>query len=227
MNDQFLRSGLAAGLLFLFTHTAAAAGLFGFGGGDEKNPSIALTPAEIALNVPVPSQGEELVKLLANNGHANGLSALKDRAARKFTAELQRRLHAQLLQRFTDEEVPLVQQQANLTLRNFLDIRVNKELNDMQNADGKQVEKGYVTLSGNFRLRLDNPAGTPLREQSVDIADLHVREKYRIERMAGGISSDTTDDAISRALQEMVDDLLDRTEDQLDADALRSLVTAG
>ncbi|WP_346838202.1 hypothetical protein [Microbulbifer sp. SAOS-129_SWC] len=225
MNERPLRSGLAAGLLFLFAQTASA-GMFGLGG-DEKNPSITLTPAEIALDVPMPVQGEDLSKLLAQTGSGNGLSALKEKAARKFTAELQRRLHTQLQARFTDEHVPLVQQGGNLMLRNFLDINVSKQLNNMQNSGGKQVEKGYVTLSGSFHLRLDNPTGTPLREQSVDIADLHVREKYQIERIAGSVGKDTTDDAISRALQEMVEELLDRTEDQLDADALRDLVSAG
>jgi len=210
VNYPSLRGGLAAGLLFLFTQSAAA-GMFGLGE-DEKNPSVTLTPAEIALDVPMPVAGEDLAKLLAQAGSGGGLSALKEKAARKFTAQLQRDLYAQLQEKLGDADVPLAQEGGNLTLRNFLDISVSKQLNNLQNSDGKQVEKGYVELSGDFRLRLDNPAGAPLREQHVDVADLHVREKYRIERSAKGTDSDTTDAAISRALQKMVERLLDRAD---------------
>lgn len=216
---------LVTGLLFLFVHAAAQAddGFFGFGGGDEHTPSLTLRPADIALDVPTPAQGEDLTLLLAQAGSGNGLSAIKEKAARKFTAELQRVLYTHLQAFFDDEEVPLVQQNGFLTLHNFLDISVSKQLNNLQTSGDTEVEQGYVELSGDFHYRLDNTAGTALREQRIDIADLRVREKYQVKRSATGTATDTTDAAISRALEKMVKRLVDRVEDQLDADTLREL----
>lgn len=224
MNKLSIRSRLSSGLLFLIFSCGvhAQGGFLGFGGDEREPPSLALVPAEIALDVPTPVQGDDLALLLAQAGSGNGLSALKEKAARKFSARLQRELYRQLQEFFTDEGVPLVQQDGYLTLRNFLDISVGKKLNDLKNTGGRQLERGTVELSGDYHYRLENPAGKPVREGRIDIAELGVAEKYRVSR-SGGEVEDNTDAAIDEALAEMVERLLDRIEDDLEADELRAL----
>lgn len=215
---------LAASLLFLFAHCTAAAegGFLGFGG-NEHTPSLTLKPAEIALDAPTSIQGNDLALLLAQAGKGNSLTAMKEKASRKFSAELQRILYTQLQEFFDDEEVPLVQEGGFLTLRNYLDISIGKQLNNLKQDGNTEVEQGTIELSGDFHYRLDNPAGTPLREQHIDIGDLRVREKYRVKRGRDGNVDDTTDAAINRALTNLVKRLIDRVEDNLEADALREL----
>lgn len=223
MNKLSIRSRLASGLLLLVVSCGVSAqgGFLGIGG-DTATPSLALVPAEIALNMPTPVQGDDLAKLLAQAGSGNSLSALKEKAARKFTARLQRELYVELQAFFTDEEVPVVQQEGYLTLHNFLDISVGKKLNDLKNIGDRQVERGFLELSGDYHYRLDSQAGQPLRERRIDIAELGVREEYRVSR-SGGKTEDNTDAAIEEALTEMVERLLDRIEDDLEADELREL----
>lgn len=224
MNKLSIPSRLASGLLFLIFSCSVSAegGFLGFGGDEAETPSLTLVPAEIALDVPTPVQGEDLALLLAQAGSDNGLSAMKEKAARKFTARLQRELYVQLQAFFTDEEVPIVQQDGYLTLHNFLDISVGKKLNALKNTGGRQLERGTVELGGDYHYRLENPAGKPLREGRIDIAELRVREKYRVSRSDGEVE-DNTDAAIDEALAEMVERLLDRIEDDLEADELRAL----
>lgn len=223
MNIRRIRSRLAAGLLFLIASCGASAegGFLGFGD-DGETPSLALVPAEIALDVPTPVQGDDLDLLLAQAGSGHGLSALKEKAAREFTAHLQRELYVQLQAFFTDEEVPVVQQEGYLTLHNFLDISAGKKLNDLKNSGGHQVERGILELAGDYHYRLENSAGEPLRERRIDIAELGVKKRYRVSR-SGGEVEDTTGEAIEMALTEMVERLLDRIEDDLEADELREL----
>lgn len=225
VHNLYVRRLIQVGLLFLCLNSSALAqgGFLGFGG-DEKPPSLTLAPAEIAVDVPTPVQGNDLALLLAQAGSGNSLSALKEEAARKFSAHLQREWHDRLQEFFVDEGVPLVQRDGFLTLHSFLDISVSKQLTDLKSSGSFEVERGTLELSGDFHYQLKNPAGAVLQDQRLDIADLRVREKYQVKTsLAGGGIEDSTDVAIERALAEMVQRLLDRIEDQLEADQLREL----
>lgn len=213
------------GLMLLCVNSAALAqdGFFGIGG-DKHTPSVTLAPAEIAVDVPTPVQGNNLALLLAQAGSGNGLSALKEEAAQKFSMRLQRELHTRLEEFFADEEVPLVRQDGMLTLYSYVDASVSKQLSDLKNSGKYELERGTVTLSGDFHYQLQNAAGSTVREQRVDIAELRVKEKYRVKTpLGGGEVEDTTDAAIEEALVEMVERILDRIEDELEPEQLRAL----
>ncbi|SHF29411.1 hypothetical protein SAMN04487965_1858 [Microbulbifer donghaiensis] len=213
------------GLLLLCINSAAIAqsGFFG-AGDDEYIPSLTLVPAEIAVDVPTPVQGNNLALLLAQADGGNSLSALKEQAAQKFSTRLQREYHSQLEEFFADEEVPLVQQNGMLSLRTSISLSVSKQLNDLKDSGKYELERGTLELSGDFHYRLQNAAGSTLSEQRIDIGSLRITEKYRVKTPHdGGEVEDTTNAAIEEALVEMVKRLLDRAEDQLEADQLQAL----
>ncbi|MFC6633788.1 hypothetical protein [Microbulbifer taiwanensis] len=213
------------GLLFLcFNSSASAQGGFLGIGGDEQTPSLTLAPAQIAVDVPTPVHGNNLALLLAQAGSGNSLSALKEKAAQKFSDQLRRELHRRLEEFFADEEVPLLREGGLLTLHSFVDITVSKQLSDLKNSDRYELERGSLGLAGEFRYQLQNAAGQPLRERRIDIGELRVRENYRVKTPHdGGEVEDSTDEAITEALAEVVKRLQDRIEDQLEADTLREL----
>lgn len=216
---------MQVGLLTLCVNSAALAqgGFLGIGG-DKQIPSVTLAPAEVAVDVPTPVQGNNLALLLAQAGSGNGLSALKEEAGRQFSIRLQRELHGQLEELLADEGVPLVQQNGQLTLYSFFDVSVSKQLSDLKNSGKYELERGTLTLSGDFHYRLQNAAGTTAHEQRIDIAELRVKEKYRVKTpLGGGEVDDTTDAAIEEALVEMVERVLDRIEDELEPEQLRAL----
>ncbi len=221
---RLLRRLHIASFLFFFANSAVyAQGGFLGSGGDTTNPSLTLAPVEIVLNVPTPVNGNNLDLLLAR-GSGNSLSALKEQATRKFTAQLRSEWYDRLREFFVDEEVPLVQRDGFLTLHSFLDISVSTQLTDLKSSGNFEVERGTLKLSGDFHYQLKNPAGATLQGQSFDIADLRVQEKYLVKTPnGGGEVEDTTDAAIERALAKVVRRLLDRIEDQLEADQLREM----
>ena len=210
-----------ASFLFSSANTAVYAQ-----GGDKTNPSLVLAPAKIVLDVPTPVKGNNLILLLAQGDSGNSLSALKEKATRKFIAQLRSEWNDRLQEFFVDEEVPLVQQNGFLTLHSFLDISVSAQLTSLKSYGSFELERGILELSGDFHYQLENRAGGTLREQRIDIADLRVREKYKVKTpQSGGEAEDTTDAAIERALAAVVLRLLDHIEDQLEADQLRELAT--
>ncbi|AMX03879.1 hypothetical protein A3224_15940 [Microbulbifer thermotolerans] len=222
VNTLPLRRLLQAGLLFLGLNSGAQAqGFFGFGG-DEQTPSLTLAPAQVAVDIPTPVQGNNLAVLLAQAGSDNSLSALKEAAARKFSDLLERKWRDRLQAFFADEEVPLVQRDGFLTMQSYLNVIVSKQLTDLKPSGDREVEWGLLELSGDFHYQLKNTSGELLHEELLKIADLRVQEKYRIEtRRDGSKIEDTTDAAIERALEELVDRLQDRIEDNIEADQLR------
>jgi hypothetical protein len=213
--------GLALAGLLIFSYASTAQG------DDEQNPSLSIPPAEIALNIPVPVQGGDLALLLAQASQGNSLSQLKEAAVLRYKQHLERELTQQLREFFTDEEIPLVEQRGLLTLRNTLDITVVKHFSSLQSKSDHELEKGTVELSGEYRYRLEHISGSAVREQQVNISELKIREKYRVETPKdGGEIKNSTDQAIERALSELVEQLLERIEDDLEADELQSFARA-
>lgn len=225
MNNHKLRGLALCGLLSFGLHNPVTAqeGFLGFGG-SQDTPSISLAATQITMDVPTPVQGNDLAFLLAQAGGGGGLTELKQQAAQKFSAFLREELHRALRDYFADEKVPLVEQGGYLTLHNFAKVSVSKQLNDLKTSSNYELERGTLKLSGEFHYRLDNLAGNTLREQRIDLADLRVRESYKVKTPHGdGELEDTTDAAIEEALAEMVERIIDRIEDQLEADELRQL----
>ena len=222
MRHQSLRMRIAIALM-LFSATCSAGLTFG---DDAQTPSLTLAPAEVALDVPMPAQGNDLARLLAQSGSGNSLSKLKEESERKFSLQLQSEVYNQLRKYFADEEVPLVHSDGYLTLRSFFDISASKQLNELKNSGDVEIERGTLELSGDFHYQLLDSRGRALRERRIDIADLRVHEKYRIKTPHDGSNGeDTTEVAMAEALSEMVERLLDRIEDDLEADELRELAT--
>lgn len=212
--------GLALAGLLIFSFASAVQS-------QEQKPSLSISPPEIALDIPMPVQGGDLALLLAQASQGNSLSQLKEAAVLRYKQHLERELTQQLREFFTDEEIPLVEQRGLLSLRNTLDLTVVKHFNDLQSKGDYELERGTVELSGSFRYRLEHFSGSAVREQQVDIADLKIREKYRVlTPKDGGETENTTGQAIERALSEMVEELLERIEDDLEADELQSFARA-
>lgn len=210
-----VRGLLPAGLLLLCIFSAHAE--------DKPTPSLTLAPAEIALDVPMPVNSGNLALLLAQAGQGGSLSALKDEALREYKLHLRRTLAEQLQEHFADEEIPLLDRAADFNLHNYLDITVIKHLSDLQSKGKYDLERGTVELTGDFHYRLQNTAGIAVREQRIDLSELRIREKYLVKTPRdGGESEDDTEAAIKRALAQMVEELIERIEDNLQADALRA-----
>jgi len=218
---------LAVPLIFSFSSAASGqeGGFLGLGG-ESRNPSLHIAPAEIELDVPMPVNSTSLALLLAQAGKGGNLSSMKDAALDKYRQHLQSELQAQLRDFFAGEEIPLVEREGLLSLQNRLQVKVVKHFSDLQTKGGYDLERGAVALSGSFHYRLGNFAGDTLREESLDIAKLKVRRKYLVKTpKGGGAAEDTTEEAIKLALSEMVERILDEIEDDLEADELRDLLS--
>ncbi|WP_308364731.1 MULTISPECIES: hypothetical protein [unclassified Microbulbifer] len=225
MNKNLLKKrtlkSLALSSLLAFTSPTWAQGWFG---GDAPPPSLTLAPAEIAINIPLPVQGRDLERLLSRAGGSKSLTELKARAVRKFSEVLRKELDAKLREHFDGEEIPLVQEGGLLTLHNFLDIAVGRQLNDMETTADYELERGTLTLSGTFHYRLENNSGEALGERRLDIAELRVQEKYQVKTpLDGGEAENTADQATEQALMKLVGQLLERIVDDLEADELRDM----
>ncbi|MFD2309832.1 hypothetical protein [Microbulbifer halophilus] len=220
---RFTARGLiVAGLLTFSSAIAAQAGF----SGDEQNPTLHIVPTEIAMDVPMPVSGANLTALLARADNGASLSDLKEAALRKYRRHLRDRLSLQLNAFFTDEAVPLVAREGLLTLQNRLDIKVIKHLSNLKNEGDYELERGTVELKGRYYHRLRDVAGRTLREYNLDIADLGVREEYRVRKpRSGGTAEDNTEEAIKLALSGMVEEILDEIDGELDAGELEDLVS--
>ncbi|WP_377518833.1 hypothetical protein [Microbulbifer taiwanensis] len=220
--------GLAlAGLLLFSTGSIvhAQGGFLGIGG-DEQNPSLHITPTEIQLDVPMPVNSANLALLLAQAGEGGGLSAMKEAALSKYRQHLEQALGAQLREFFIEEEIPLVDTEGLLTLQNRLEITVVKHFSDLRAGDTYDLERGTIELSGNFHYQIRSLADRALRERSLDITELKIREKYLVKSPKNGDSAeDTTEDAIKLALSKMVEEVLEEIEDDLEAGELRDLLS--
>lgn len=226
---KFTKHGLLLTGLLLFSTASAAQpqGRFlGFGGGDDENPSLKIRPAEIAIDVPMPVNSASLAILLAQAGDGGNLSSMKQAALRKYHSHLEAELNARLQAFFADEEIPLVEREGLLSLRNQLQVTVVKHFSDLQSVDGLDLERGTVEVSGKFHYELRSFNDRVLSERSLDLADLRIREKYRVKTAGDGSTvEDSTEEAIKLALSEMVDEIVDEIEDDLEADELRDLLS--
>ncbi len=212
--------GLALAGLLIFSSASAAQG-------EEQKPSLTILPPEITMDIPMPVQGGDLALLLAQASQGNSLSQLKEAAVLRYKQHLERELTQQLREFFTDEEIPLVERQGLLSLRNTLDITVVKHFSSLQSKKDHELEKGTVELSGDYHYRLEHISGSAMREQQVNISELKIREKYRVVTPNDGSEiENTTDRAIEQALSELVEQLLERIEDDLEADELESFARA-
>ncbi|WP_323846202.1 hypothetical protein [Microbulbifer magnicolonia] len=218
--------GLAlTGLLLLSTTSATQAQFLGFGG-DRQNPSLNITPAEIAIDVPMPVSSANLALLLAQAGEGGDLSGIKEAALRKYRLHLAIALNARLREFFADEEIPLAEQGGLLSLHNRLEIKAVKHFNDLQSLEGVELERGTVELGGKFYYRLSGFNGRTLRERSLDIAEWKISEKYQVKSAGNGSTvEDTTEESIKLALSAVVEKILDEVEDELDAGELRDLLS--
>lgn len=215
----------AGGLIVagLMTFSCAAAAQSGFLG-DGQTPTLHVTSADIAMDVPMPVSGANLSLLLADAGSGSSLSELKEAALQKYRRHLQGELSLQLNTFFADEEVPLVAREGQLTLQNRLDIKVIKHFSNLQRDGDYDLERGTVQLEGHFYYRLRDLSGRTLRERNLDIASLDVREAYRVRTSRSGeTAEDNTEEAIKRALAAMVEEILDRIDGELDAGELEDL----
>lgn len=220
------RSLAVGGLLFLSFNGVATAqdGFFGFGG-DQQTPNLFLAPAEIHLNIPLPVNGTDLNLLLAQTGSGQSLSAMRDAALSSYREHLDRELTYGLKAFFTDEEVPLVEGAAPLTLQSSSRITVIKQLGALENKGGYDIEQGTIELSGNITFEVRDHTGRSLFRRELDVSDLKTREKYMVRSsMAGSASKDTTDAAIKRALTELASGALREVDGDLEADELRELL---
>lgn len=222
---RFLPHGLAlAGLLLLSTTATARVpdDMRGWSR-DGQTPSLYIPPAEIAIDVPMPVNGANLGLLLAQVGKGTSLSSIKEATRRKYQQHLQGELSAQLREFFTDEEVPLVDKEGLLTLRSQLQVKVIKHLSKLESRGGYELERGTVELSGSFHYQLQDLAGAPLREESLDLSNLKVSEHYSAKSTSGGEAEDNTEQAIKLALSKLVKKILREIDGDLEADELRDI----
>lgn len=225
MRTPTLRKLALAGLLSIgFTAQTHAQG--GFWGGDATTPSLVIAATQIQIDVPMPVSSGDLQLLLAQAGKGGALADLKQQAIRTYTQHLHSELATELHEYLEDEEVPLVQTDGELTLQNSLSLKVIKHLAGMKPKADYDLEQGNVTLNGEFRYVLSNRSGTALREQRIDIDELKISEKYLARTYHDSrAGEDNTEEAIKKALSELVEQLVASMEDNLEADQLRELAT--
>ncbi|AMX03880.1 hypothetical protein [Microbulbifer thermotolerans] len=214
-------------LIFSFSTSAAAqGGLLSFGG-DSRNPSLTIAPSEIQIDMPLPPMDSaDLALLLAQAGKGGGLASMKEAAVRKYRQYLEGELDSRLRAFFVGEEVPLVDKGGQLSLHSALDLAVIKHFNNLQSESGYDLERGTVELEGSVHYRVKDHSGRQLLEETLDIKRLKIREKYQVRTPKnGGAVEDTTEQAIKQALSRMAKELVDKMEDELEADELRDLLT--
>jgi hypothetical protein len=219
----FKARNLALASLLAFSFSTHAQTSF-WGSGEDATPSLSIAAAEITIDIPMSLNTGNLEQLLAQASSGSGLSELKAAEVRKYTQHLHSEFASQLIEYFNDEQVPLLQENAALQLRNALSIKVIKNLSALKPRKEFDLEQGTVVLSGEFQYQLRNRAGSALREQRVDIGKLKIKENYRVKTPHdGSAAEDDTEQAIKRALTEMSENILKEIEDNLEADKLREM----
>lgn len=218
------RGLLMAGLMTLSCVGSVQAqdGFLGFGG-DKPNVSISIASSDIAIDIPMPVNSANLAQLI----EGNNLAAMKNTALRKYQQHMQTELKANLQAFFAEEEISLVEREGLLSLHNNANIVVKKNLIAMESAGDYDVERGTIALTGTFNFQLKDISGRSLRELSVDVAKLKVREGYQTKSSRnGGASEDNTEEAILLALSEMVQRVFRKVDGDLEADELRDLLAS-
>lgn len=229
MNTRNTRGILFAGLVLATNFASTQAwgqGFFGVGGDDAPVPNITLARAEIAVDVPTPLQGNDFEALLAQATSGQGISKAKDEAIQHRTEQLRAELDSQLRAFFADEEVALVASNDALTLHNFIDVSVVKQLSGLKDSADYELERGNLSVSGDFHFRIQDPQGRVLKEKRLNLADLRLKEKYQIKNHHDGSGSeDNTEQQLDRLMRELVERLLSRIDNDLEADSLQELVS--
>ncbi|WP_160151947.1 hypothetical protein [Microbulbifer sp. ALW1] len=196
----------------------------GFWGGDEHIPSLNITPAAIDIDVPMPVSSGNLQLMLAQATNGGGLADLKQQALRTYTQHLHSELARELTDYLDGEDVPLVQQDGVLSLQNNLKLKVIKHLSAIKPQKSYDLEQGNIALTGEFSYKLQNRSGAALREQRITIDDLDITRKYVIRTYHDGREgSDNTEEAIKKALTELVEELVESMESNLEADQLKEM----
>jgi len=215
-------NGILAGLMLFAPLFSSDTSAQIFGGEQAPPPQVSLARAEIDVDVPM--LGNDLEALLALVAAGKSLSAAKEEATEKFSAQLREELDAQLRGYLTDQEVPLIGSGSALTLHTVVDLSVSKELADIKTGNNHEVERGSLNASGDFTLQLRDPGGKVLREKHVDISDLRLQESYQIKSPKDGSAvEDNTQQQLQLMMVELAERLLDRVEGDLEADSLRDL----
>lgn len=221
MRKSTFRQLALAGLVTFGLSAQTAAQIWG---GDEHTPSLVIAPTDIEIDVPMPVSSGNLQLLLAQATSGGGLAELKQQAVRNYTQHLHSELARELYEYLDDEEVPLVEKDGVLSLQNAIELKVIKHLSAMKPKGDHDLEQGKVALNGEFRYTLKNRNGTALREQRIDINELDIQEKYLVRTYHDGrASDDNTEEAIKKALSELVEELVEAMEDNLEADELREM----
>ncbi|WP_066961553.1 hypothetical protein [Microbulbifer sp. Q7] len=190
-------------------------------GSEDPLIRLAVAPVEIAIEAPTPLTGNNLELLLALSG-GGGLGEIREKAAREFSLYLDQQVQRRFGDFFEDERVHLVDNRAPLTLHTNFDIAIRQQIVDIRSTRDYDLEKGTMTAYGKFHYRVQGAAA--LREGTVDIADFKLRARYSTRAPKdGGVVEDTTRQATERLLEDIAEEVLDRIEDELEADALLAL----
>ncbi|WP_299595377.1 hypothetical protein [uncultured Microbulbifer sp.] len=194
-------------------------------GSEDPLIRLAVTPVNIRIEAPTPLTGNNLELLLALSATNGGLGELRKQASREFSQHLDQQVQNRFGEFFDDERVHLVDSRAPLTLRTDFDVVIRQTIVDIFSGKDYDLEKGTMTAYGKFHYRLQGGADGPvLREATVDIADLDLRARYATRAPKdGGLVEDTTREATERLLAEIAEEVLDRIEDDLEADELLKL----
>ncbi|QKX16752.1 hypothetical protein [Microbulbifer sp. YPW1] len=199
-----------------------------FGGGDEPTPHITIAHTKVAAEIPTPLQGNDFDALLAQATSGEGLSDVREKAIGVFSEQLRFKLDSALREFFADEEVALITDNNSLTLHNSIDISVVKQLSGLKNRGDFEVEKGNLSASGDYHFSLNTPSGLVLKQKRLDIADLNLKGKYEIKTPLGsGEAEDNTEEQLQKMVDVLVARIIDRIEDDLEADSLRELAKGG
>ncbi|QIL90800.1 hypothetical protein GNX18_14240 [Microbulbifer sp. SH-1] len=230
MNRSFRHNLVSAGsrlvvcaMLTLPSAPSLALGLFG--SSDEPPlPQITLARTQVAAEIPTPLQGNDMQALLAQAASGEGLAAARDAATRAFSEQLRSKLEHALRHFFAEEQVELAASDHSLTLHNFIDISIVKQLSGLKSGDDYELEKGNLSASGDFHFRLQKPGGEVLKERRLDIADLRIKASYQIKTYSNGqAAEDSTPAELEKLTDNLVARILDRIEDDLEADSLRNI----
>lgn len=230
MNRLFRHNLVSAGsrlalcaMMALPSAPSLALGLFG--DSDEPPlPQITLARTEVAAEIPTPLQGNDMQALLAQATSGEGLAAVRDAATRAFNEQLQSKLDRALREFFAEEQVELVASNHSLTLHNFIDISIVKQLSGLKSSENYELERGNLSASGDFHFRLQAPGGKVLIERRLDIAELRLKASYQIKTYNNGqAAEDSTPAELEKLTENLVARILDRIEDDLEADSLRDI----
>ncbi|GAA5524690.1 hypothetical protein Maes01_01247 [Microbulbifer aestuariivivens] len=225
---RFTFGGLAiASLLFVsMVPSTQAQGFFGIGK-DEPLPSVSLPPANVTLEIPMPVNSANLSLLLAQAGEGGSLTALKQEKVERYRQHLQTMINRRLRQFFFDEEVPLADQRGQLSVQTHFRLTIVKQLSGMRRDGDFDVERGNMEVSGRFHYRVADTEGRPLREDSLDIDRLKLREPYQVRAQQNGEQlEDSTDQAILNLLSTLTDKVLSTIDDDIEADELQELLAS-